>query len=75
MRREPRTPRDENHSTEGRQPLLSSHEGAAFLGVPLQTNYRWRYLHEGPPGYRVGRHVRYRPADIERWLESRRDTS
>jgi excisionase family DNA binding protein len=75
MRREPRTPRDENHSTEERERLLSPHEVAAFLGVPLQTIYRWRYLHEGPPGYRVGRHVRYRPADIERWLETRRDAS
>jgi excisionase family DNA binding protein len=55
--------------------LLSPHEVAAFLGVPLQTIYRWRYRHEGPLGYRVGRHVRYRAADVEQWLEGRRDAS
>jgi excisionase family DNA binding protein len=53
--------------------LVSPHEVAAFLGVPLQTIYRWRYRHEGPAGYRVGRHVRYRIADVEHWLEERRD--
>jgi excisionase family DNA binding protein len=57
------------------QRLLSPHEVAAFLGVPLQTIYRWRYRHEGPLGYRVGRHVRYRVVDVERWLEERRDAS
>jgi excisionase family DNA binding protein len=57
------------------QRLLSPHEVAAFLGVPLQTIYRWRYRHEGPLGYRVGRHVRYRVVDVERWLEERRDES
>lgn len=57
------------------QQLLSPHEIATFLGVPLQTIYRWRYRHEGPPGYRVGRHVRYRAADVEHWLEGHRDAS
>jgi excisionase family DNA binding protein len=57
------------------QRLLSPHEVAAFLGVPLQTIYRWRYRHEGPSGYRVGRHVRYRTADVQRWLEEHRDAS
>ena len=66
---------DERNPAEIGQRLLSPHEVAAFLGVPLQTIYRWRYRHEGPPGYRVGRHVRYRVADIEQWLENRRDAS
>jgi excisionase family DNA binding protein len=69
-------PTDENQqSVEIAQRLLRPHEVAAFLGVPLQTIYRWRYRHEGPLGYRVGRHVRYRAADVEQWLEERRDTS
>ena len=73
MSREPRTTRDEDRTTEERQRLLSPHEVAVFLGVPLQTIYRWRYRREGPRGYRVGRHVRYRVDDIERWLEDHRD--
>lgn len=41
--------------------LLSVAELAAFLGVPVATIYRWRHQRRGPIGYRVGRHVRYRP--------------
>ena len=55
--------------------LLGPEEVAAFLGVPLRTIYRWRSRHEGPRGYRVGRHVRYRLDDIERWLADRSDTA
>ena len=53
--------------------LLGPEEVAAFLGVPLRTIYRWRSRHEGPRGYRVGRHVRYRFDDVERWLADRSD--
>jgi hypothetical protein len=31
-----------------------------MLGIPVPTLYRWRYKGDGPVGYRVGRHVRYR---------------
>jgi excisionase family DNA binding protein len=44
--------------------LLSPNELAAFLGVPLPTIYRWRTRHAGPPGFRVGRHVRYSLEDV-----------
>jgi len=54
--------------------MLSVVELAAFLGVPVATIYRWRYQHQGPVGYRIGRHVRYRARDIEHWLETQRDT-
>jgi excisionase family DNA binding protein len=53
--------------------LLGPEEVAAFLGVPLRSIYRWRSQREGPRGYRVGRHVRYRLVDVERWLEDRGD--
>jgi excisionase family DNA binding protein len=53
--------------------LLSIPELADYLGVPVATIYRWRYTHDGPLGYRIGRHVRYRLSDVERWLEGRRD--
>jgi predicted DNA-binding transcriptional regulator AlpA len=52
--------------------LLSPVELAAYLGVPLKTVYKWqssspRY---GPRCFKVGRHVRYRRGDIDRWLET-----
>jgi excisionase family DNA binding protein len=53
--------------------LLSPEELAAFLGVPLPTIYRWRTRRQGPPGFRVGRHVRYSLEEVHEWLESRRD--
>ena len=53
--------------------LLSVAELAAYLGIPVATIYRWRYQHQGPVGYRIGRHVRYRTSDIEQWLETQRD--
>jgi excisionase family DNA binding protein len=57
------------------EPLMSPGDVARFLGLPLRTIYRWRLRGEGPRGYRVGRHVRYRARDVERWLEHHRDAS
>jgi excisionase family DNA binding protein len=48
--------------------LLTVQDLATYLGVPVATIYAWRYKHEGPLGFRVGRHVRFRLSDIEEWL-------
>lgn len=53
--------------------LLTVQELANYLGVPVATIYAWRYRHEGPPGFRVGRHVRFRQSDIEEWLNDQLD--
>lgn len=53
--------------------LLSPAELAGYLAIPVQTIYQWRHRGEGPPGYRVGRHVRYRWSDIQRWLDGQTD--
>ena len=42
---------------------------AEFLGIPLKTLYAWRYQRKGPPGLRLGRHIRYDPAKVRAWLE------
>ena len=55
----------------GPEPLLSTRDLAGYLDVPVSTLYAWRYRGEGPPGFRVGRHIRYRRADIEDWIRSR----
>jgi excisionase family DNA binding protein len=49
--------------------LISAQELADYLGVPVATLYQWRCRREGPPGFRVGRHVRYRWSDIEDWID------
>ncbi|RSM80408.1 helix-turn-helix domain-containing protein [Kibdelosporangium aridum] len=43
---------------------------ADYLGVPVQTIYQWRTRNYGPPGRRVGKHVRYRPEDVEEWFKN-----
>jgi excisionase family DNA binding protein len=45
-------------------------EVADYLGVPVRTLYQWRTKRCGPPGRRVGRYVRYRPEDVEAWLDT-----
>ncbi|WP_326830222.1 helix-turn-helix domain-containing protein [Streptosporangium sp. NBC_01810] len=44
-------------------------EVAAYLQVPERTLTQWRYLGTGPRWSKVGRHVRYRWSDIEKWLD------
>lgn len=58
---------------EERLRLLSPSELAGFLGVPIKTIYQWRYKGEGPRGYRVGRHIRFRWSDVRVWLDERAD--
>jgi len=52
---------------------LSIEDFARELGVLIATVYAWRHKGTGPRGIKVGRHVRYRRRDVERWLESRAD--
>lgn len=48
--------------------LLTAEDLAVFLDVPVKTLYAWRYRGEGPIGFRVGKHIRYRWTDVERWI-------
>ena len=49
--------------------LLTVQQLADYLGVPVTTLYQWRHRREGPSGFRVGRHLRYRRRDVEEWIE------
>jgi excisionase family DNA binding protein len=51
--------------------LLSPTDLAEYLRVPRSTVYGWNYKGNGPPAIRIGKHVRYRSAAVERWLEER----
>ena len=50
--------------------ILDPPAAAAYLQVPLRTLDKWRYLRRGPTYCRVGRHIRYRLADLDAWLET-----
>ncbi|MBW6436701.1 helix-turn-helix domain-containing protein [Actinoplanes hulinensis] len=41
---------------------------AEYLRVPKATLYTWRKRNYGPPGARVGRSIRYDPADVRQWF-------
>lgn len=47
---------------------LTLSELAARLGVSAQTIYDLRSQGRGPRGFRIGRHLRFRPAEIDAWL-------
>ncbi|MGH2690325.1 MAG: helix-turn-helix transcriptional regulator [Actinomycetota bacterium] len=55
--------------------FLSAQEVAGLFQVPLKTIYQWRYLGEGPPSVRIGRHLRFDPADVARWVQDRKALS
>jgi excisionase family DNA binding protein len=55
--------------------LWSIDEVAAFLGIPKSTLYAWSHSGvDGPPVIRVGRRLRYDPADVREWIEDRKQT-
>ncbi len=53
-------------------PLWTVKDLARYLVLPLSTVYRLRHIGGGPPGHRLGKHVRYQEKDIVDWLETRR---
>lgn len=51
------------------QPLATVQQVADYLGVPVATIYNWRARNAGPPAARIGRHLRFRWADVESWAQ------
>lgn len=51
--------------------LLTPRDVATYLKVPVKTVYRWNTTGTGPHYTRVGKHVRYRLADVDEWLDAR----
>ena len=61
--------RDQNRGDD-MEKLLSVEQVADFLGVPVNTLYQWRHKGTGPSAFRVGRFLRYDPADVRAWLQA-----
>jgi excisionase family DNA binding protein len=53
------------------RPLAHAPEVSEHLGVPVKTLYAWNYAKKGPRAIRVGKHLRYRWADVEQWIDER----
>ncbi|MFJ1511368.1 helix-turn-helix transcriptional regulator [Cellulosimicrobium funkei] len=55
--------------TTTRRRLMTPEELAEYLGVSLHCVYAWSSRGGGPKVVRVGARLRYRPADVEQWLD------
>jgi predicted DNA-binding transcriptional regulator AlpA len=51
--------------------LLNDYEVAERASVSVATVRRWRQTGHGPRFLRIGASVRYRPEDVDSWLNSR----
>ena len=51
--------------------LLNEHDVARLLKVSVPTIRRRRLLGQPPEWIKIGASVRYRPEDLQAWLESR----
>ena len=54
---------------EVREPLLSVRDVAEYLGITPGALYNLRHTGRGPLGYKVGKQLRFRSSEIDRWLE------
>ena len=48
---------------------MTAQEVADHYRLPLQTIYGWRYKGIGPKAVKLGRHLRYRRNDVDRWAD------
>lgn len=44
---------------------------AMFRLDSVETVYAWRRKHTGPPGFRVGKHLRFDPEQVHQWVQQR----
>ncbi|MFJ6388938.1 helix-turn-helix domain-containing protein [Streptomyces sp. NPDC091972] len=52
---------------------LTPDDIAGMFEVPIETVYQWRKKRTGPPGFRIGKHLRYDPADVRAYVTQRKD--
>jgi len=51
--------------------LMTRKELAGYLGLEPNTLARWKWKGDGPPCIKIGRSVRYRQSEVDRWLWQR----
>lgn len=56
-----------------RSEFLDPQALADYAMVPVTTVYAWNHKGTGPRFAKIGRHVRYRKVDVDRWIEAQYD--
>ncbi len=66
------TPRGQSDSASATGPaeLWLIEETSTYLRIPVGTLYQWRHRRMGPPAFKVGRSLRYDPAEVRAWVTS-----
>ena len=47
---------------------LTPEDLAVLFEVPVSTVYGWRQKHYGPRAAKIGKHLRYRRVEVDRWV-------
>lgn len=50
------------------EPVWTIDDVSRYLRVPVDTLYQWRHRRKGPPAARIGKHLRYDPAEVRAWF-------
>ncbi|MDQ3430753.1 MAG: helix-turn-helix domain-containing protein [Actinomycetota bacterium] len=56
-----------------REPLIPLEPVLDYTGLSRSAHYSLRHRGEGPAAYRLGKRLMFRWADVEAWVETRRD--
>ncbi|CTQ69499.1 helix-turn-helix transcriptional regulator [Roseibium alexandrii] len=65
----------ERHQEHSGTNLLNENKAAEYLGLSVRTLQAWRVRGGGPTFVKAGRAVRYRPDDLNAWINERMATS
>ncbi|MGM7422475.1 helix-turn-helix transcriptional regulator [Cellulosimicrobium sp. CpK407] len=54
------------------EPLVDAAWVGRVLGVSRSTVYEYVARGDGPPAYRLGKHIRFQRADVLQWVADRK---
>lgn len=67
-----KTPKQSQETSRHDDRLWDSATTAQFLGVPVGTLDAWASRGGGPAFSKIGKHRRYRPRDVEKFVDASR---
>ena len=58
------------HKSAATSRMMTVADVATYLGVAVKTVYDWQYAGNGPRQLKIGGQIRYRPEDVDAWLDA-----